>query len=59
MALVIVTQICSNGFIQAITKEKKRTTLKDKIIKEAMEKTELEKWTSKEKGFKYEDDDMW
>ena len=45
------TQICYNGFIQAITKEKKRSELKDVIIKKAMEKTELERWedeTSKE-----------
>jgi hypothetical protein len=38
------TQICYNGFIQAITKEKKRSELKDTLIKKAMEKTELERW---------------
>jgi hypothetical protein len=53
------TQICSNGFIQSITKEKKRSALKDKIIKASMEKTEQEKWHQKEKGHYYEDDDMW
>jgi hypothetical protein len=51
------TQICYNGFIQAITKEKKRTELKDNIIKKAMEKSEMEKWQQEEKGFLYEDDD--
>jgi hypothetical protein len=38
------TQICYNGFIQAITKEKKRSALKDVLIKKSMEKTEIERW---------------
>lgn len=38
------TQICFNGFIQAITKEKKRSALKDEIIKETMFSSELDKW---------------
>jgi hypothetical protein len=42
------TQICYNGFIQAITKEKKRSELKDKLIKQAMEKTELERWNEEQ-----------
>jgi hypothetical protein len=53
------TQICYNGFIQSITKENKRTQLKDKIIKESMLKSELDKWTQQEKGHIYEDDDLW
>jgi hypothetical protein len=53
------TQICYNGFIQAITKEKKRSELKDALIKKAMEKSELEKWQQDEKGFMYEDDGDW
>lgn len=51
------TQICSNGFVQVLKKEKKRAALKDEIIKEAMIKTELEKWQYSEKGFLNEDDD--
>jgi hypothetical protein len=50
------TQICYNGFIQAITKEKKRSELKDKLIKKAMEKTEQERWLEEERDFLYEDD---
>jgi hypothetical protein len=38
------TQICFNGFIQAITKEKKRSALKDDMIKDSMYDTELDKW---------------
>jgi hypothetical protein len=53
------TQICSNGFIQCIKKEKKRLDIKDKIIKRSMEKSELEKWNTETKGYLYEDDDMW
>jgi hypothetical protein len=50
------TQICYNGFIQAITKEKKRSELKDKLIKKAMEKSEQERWLEEERGNLYEDD---
>jgi hypothetical protein len=53
------TQICYNGFVQAITKEKKKAELKDIMIKKHSEKSELEKWQYEEKGFIYEDDDNW
>jgi hypothetical protein len=43
------TQICYHGFQQVIIKEKKRAALKDSIIKEAMQKSELEKWQNKSK----------
>jgi len=40
------TKICHNAFIQAITKEKKKSKLKDDIIKEAMNmSSESDKWT--------------
>lgn len=42
------TQICFHGFVQSITKENKRISLKDKLIKEAAWETELEKWTRNE-----------
>jgi hypothetical protein len=51
------TTICYHGFQQAITKEKKKSELKDKIIKQAMEQSEQDKWFKEEKGFIYEDDD--
>ena len=38
------TQICFNGFVQYLKKEKNRIELKDKLIKEAMLDSELAKW---------------
>jgi len=43
-AFAYVSQICYNGFIQYIKKEKKYSEAKDDIIKKNMEVTELEKW---------------
>ena len=38
------TQICHNAFVQYLKKEKKLSQAKDKIIKEAMHESELDKW---------------
>ena len=45
------TQICNNGFIQAIQKEQNISKKKDEIIKENMLISELDKWAT-EKGKK-------
>ena len=58
-AFAYCTQICTNGFLQAMEKEKKKANFKDKLIKEAMRETELERWTKKERGSVYENDDNW
>lgn len=42
-AFAYCTQICANGFLQAMEKEKKKAEFKDKLIKEAMRESELEK----------------
>jgi len=52
------TQICYNGFVQAIIKETKRSKLKDCLIKDAMVKSELEKWQQDERDFMYDDNDL-
>ena len=43
-AFAYVTQICKNGFIQVWEKEEGQSSLKDKLIKDSMEKPELDKW---------------
>jgi hypothetical protein len=53
------TQICANGFIQVLKKEQKKSDLKDILIKEAMNKSELEKWQYEEKRYLHEDNDSW
>ena len=42
------TQICTNAFIQYLKKEKNLSKTKDKIIKKAMEESELSRWENKE-----------
>lgn len=43
-AFAYVTQICKNGFIQVLQKEEKQSHLKDKMIKNSIDKSELDKW---------------
>jgi hypothetical protein len=47
-AFSFCTQICYNAFRQTITKEKKRSQLKDDIIKENMQHSSYDKWKEKE-----------
>jgi len=48
-AFAYVSQICSNGFIQYIKEERKHSTIKDNLIKQSMEKSELDKFMEGEK----------
>ena len=43
-AFAYVTQICKNGFIQVWEKEEQQSKYKDKLIKDSINKTELDKW---------------
>lgn len=43
-AFAYCSQICNNGFLQALEKEKKQGILKDALIKRSMECSEKDKW---------------
>jgi hypothetical protein len=47
-AFAYVTTICNNGFIQVWEKEETQSKLKDKLIKESMVHTELDKWLTED-----------
>jgi len=47
-AFAYCTKICFNGFIQVILKEKKKSKVKDYLIREASAESELEKWLSRD-----------
>jgi hypothetical protein len=49
-AFAYVSQICSNGFIQCIKEERKHSDIKDGLIKQSMEKSELDKFMDTEKS---------
>jgi len=53
------TQICYNGFLQVIEKERKKSSLKDSIIRESMMESELEKWSKTEMRYLNEGSDNW
>lgn len=44
-AFAYLSQICKNGFIQSINKEKKQSKMKDTLIKQSMHCSESEKWS--------------
>jgi len=50
-AFFYCTKICHNAYLQAIKKEKKKSDLKDAIIKEAMFDTEADKWAKSKSEF--------
>jgi hypothetical protein len=57
-AFSYLSQICSHGFVQCITKEKKQSEMKDKLIKRSMETSEQDKWIrSNDSRFSIEKDD--
>lgn len=43
-AFAYLSQICKNGFIQSINKEKKQSKMKDTLIKQSMNCSESDKW---------------
>jgi len=53
------TQICFNGFLQVIEKENKKLELKDAIIKEAMQETEMDKWAQQNMRDQNEGSNSW
>ena len=45
-AFAYVTQICKNGFLQALETEDKQSVIKDKLIKNSMENSVQSQWDS-------------
>ena len=47
-AFAYCTKICYHGFVQVIIKERKKSKMKDTLIREASYESELEKWVGRD-----------